>query len=234
MPDRKWLTDRAPDTATAAAEPHTAPARDEQPEARPDDRVTMLHVDMLSQTTLDPDYPGRPSFPPLVSTAVRQALFGPMAFVASPAPGYPDAIEVTNDWTDDQLVRVVIPQLVGVHGAPRGAGIWFHQRGATALQALWQAWEDRGLLHLILSFDGAYRIRFARGQAHRKVLSRHAFGTAFDINAVFNRNGAAPAALKQPGCVYPLVPVAHEFGFFWGGHFARPSGGHFELARVQG
>ena len=47
-----------------------------------------------------------------------------------------------------------------------------------------------------------------------------------------NRLGAEPATATEEGCVYDLVPVAHEFGFYWGGHFSRRDGMHFELARV--
>jgi hypothetical protein len=29
------------------------------------------------------------------------------------------------------------------------------------------------------------------------------------------------------------VPVAHKFGFYWGGHFSRRDGMHFEIAKVM-
>ncbi|MGH8628263.1 MAG: M15 family metallopeptidase [Gammaproteobacteria bacterium] len=31
-----------------------------------------------------------------------------------------------------------------------------------------------------------------------------------------------------------MVPIANAFGFFWGGHFSRRDGMHFEVARVLG
>ena len=54
----------------------------------------------------------------------------------------------------------------------------------------------------------------------------------FDINAKFNALGTEPASMSQPGCVYELVAIAHQHGFYWGGHFGRRDGMHFELARV--
>ena len=41
-----------------------------------------------------------------------------------------------------------------------------------------------------------------------------------------------PALLGEKGCVRELVPIAHDHGFYWGGHFTRQDGMHFEVARV--
>jgi hypothetical protein len=74
--------------------------------------------------------------------------------------------------------------------------------------------------------------RFIRGS--RSVLSNHAYGSAFDINAAWNPLGATPADVDEKGSVIELVPLAHEFGFYWGGHFnSRPDGMHFEAAEIQ-
>jgi hypothetical protein len=65
-------------------------------------------------------------------------------------------------------------------------------------------------------------------------LSNHAFGTAFDINADQNPLGHQPALPGEPGCVFELVPIAHKFGFYWGGHFKdRRDGMHFEIAVLK-
>ena len=37
----------------------------------------------------------------------------------------------------------------------------------------------------------------------------------------------------QKSSVRELVPIAHDHGFYWGGHFSRCDGMHFEVARVQ-
>lgn len=40
------------------------------------------------------------------------------------------------------------------------------------------------------------------------------------------------AEITPPGCVFELVPLAHQFGFYWGGHFkTRRDGMHFEVAK---
>ena len=69
------------------------------------------------------------------------------------------------------------------------------------------------MLKHILTFDGAYAPRFIR--CSNKTLSNHAFGTAFDINADKNPLGAQPALAGRKGCVFELVPTAHQFGFYW-------------------
>ena len=66
------------------------------------------------------------------------------------------------------------------------------------------------------------------------MLSSHAFGTAFDINARDNRIGATPALRGSRGSVRALVPLANAHGFYWGGHFEdRPDGMHFEAIRGE-
>ena len=75
-------------------------------------------------------------FAPLLSTADRQALFGPLAFEPAPEPGNPEAIRITNGWNAQQVVKVVIPQLIGVSGASKTGAVWFHKKAAAQLQAL--------------------------------------------------------------------------------------------------
>jgi hypothetical protein len=85
-------------------------------------------------------------------------------------------------------------------------------------------------LHLILTFDGSYVARFVRGST--SVLSNHSFGTAFDINVTWNRLGVVPALVGQKGSVRELVGIANDNGFYWGGHFTRLDGMHFEIAKL--
>lgn len=195
-------------------------------------KAAMLGFELVDHTEAEAAYPALPDFPPLANNADRQARFGPLEFVAAPTASNPEAIRVTNGWDGTHLVKVALPQLAGVGGAPASGNVWFHRLGAAPLKALWQAWQDRGLLDKVLSWEGAFNPRFVRGGAAAGVLSNHAFATAFDINFRWNRLGAEPATATEEGCVYELVPVAHEFGFYWGGHFSRRDGMHFELARV--
>ena len=102
-----------------------------------------------------------------------------------------------------------------------------HKNAVDKIQALWQAWEDQGLLHLVRTFDGLHNARVIGGT---NTLSNHAFGVAFDINEPWNIWGGQPALVGQAGSVRLLVPIANDLGFFWGGHFnGKKDGMHFEL-----
>jgi hypothetical protein len=143
-------------------------------------------------------------------------------------PGNPEAISIKSGWEAENIVTVTIPQLIGVSGAPANGHARFHRLVAPRVVALFQAWEDAGLKELLLSWEGAFVPRFIRGSL--TVLSQHAFGSAFDINARWNGFGATPAAIGAKGSVRQLVPIANQLGFYWGGHFARRDGMHFEIA----
>ena len=99
------------------------------------------------------------------------------------------------------------------------------------MRRLFAAWEDAGLVDLLLTWEGSFAPRFIRGG--RPLLSNHAWGTAFDVNFRWNRLATVPALRGDKGSVRELVPIAHEHGFFWGGHFSRCDGMHFEVAQVQ-
>ena len=180
------------------------------------------------QDTLGPNWPPKPDFPSL-NYMERAKIFGTFSFVPAPVPGNPEAIKITDDWDDKNIVTVNIPQLRGVKGA-FGGNVSFHRKGVKQLQGLWQAWEDAGLLPLVLTFEGGWAARFVRGST--KSLSNHSFGTAFDVNYKWNPLGAVPALVGKEGSVRKLVEIAHQHGFFWGGHFTRLDGMHFEVAKV--
>ena len=96
---------------------------------------------------------------------------------------------------------------------------------------LWKDWEAADLLHLVLTWEGSFVPRFVRGS--RTTLSNHAFGSAFDINAPWNGLGIVPPLVGQKGSVRELVLLAHKYGFYWGGHFNRKDGMHFEVAFLK-
>jgi D-alanyl-D-alanine carboxypeptidase/Putative peptidoglycan binding domain len=174
-------------------------------------------------------FPPRPSFNPLVSTADRQRVFGAFEFVSAPVPSNPENIRILGNWEQQNIVRIQLPQLVGVQGAPHDGGTRFHKKVADQVLDLWKAWDDAGLLGRVLTWDGAFVPRFVRGS--RSALSNHAFGTAFDINAALNPRGARPLFAGKRGSVRELVTIANNLGFYWGGHFGtKPDGMHFEVA----
>lgn len=186
------------------------------------------------------EFPPRPPFGALDARG-RVDLFGRFSYEPSPRPGDPEGIRITDGWVQRNITRVEIPQIgriPGVNGqgaGPKDGAVYCHRLVAEQLRALWQAWEDAGLLSLVLTWGGLWVPRFIRGS--KTTLSNHAFGSAFDINAPWNALGAAPAARGAKGSVRELVPLAHEHGWFWGGHFGSRSGGrydgmHFEVARI--
>lgn len=178
-----------------------------------------------------PNFPAPPAFGPLVGNAERQSIFGRYEFEAAPLPHDPDAVRVLGDWEQENIVWVNVPQLAGFKNAKRNGDIQFHRLAAPQLLRLWQAWADASLLPHVQTFEGSYVPRFVRGS--RTVLSNHAFGSAFDVNRLWNKLGAVPALAGREGSVRELVAIANQNGFYWGGHFRnRLDGMHFEVARV--
>lgn len=180
----------------------------------------------------DPTWPPRPALVPLTTNAGRQKVWGAFRFVHEPVPGNRENIRILGSWEDENIVRVEIPQLRGVSGAPASTMVHFHRKAADQLRALWRAWEEAGLRPLVLTWEGSFVPRFVRGST--TVLSNHCYGNAFDVSAAWNALGTRPALVGQRGSVRELVPLANEHGFFWGGHFnGRPDGMHFEVAQVE-
>lgn len=179
----------------------------------------------------DSDYPEEPDFRPLVGIAARQQVFGKFSYVAAPQPDNPEAIRITDGWEAENIVKVELPQLAGVKGAPSSGTIRFHRLAAKQIQALFRAWGKARVIDRIVTWDGSFNARFSRGST--TALSNHAFGSALDINAAFNPLGSEPGFPGEKGCVFDLVSIAHDHGFFWGGHFSkRRDGMHFEVAEI--
>lgn len=180
-----------------------------------------------------PNWPPVPSkLRPIGSTFDKQQAFGEFSYDPAPLPGNPENIRIRGNWVAENITQIFLPQIVGVRGASSDGKISWHVKGADQIKALFQAWENAGLLRHILTWDGSWAPRFVRGS--RTYLSNHAWATAFDINASQNPLGSQPALVGKPGCVRELVELANDCGFYWGGHFSgRPDGMHFELAKIM-
>ena len=175
------------------------------------------------------NFPPKPDFEPLVSKAQREALFGKITFVVASTAANKEAIKITNDFQKKNIVIVDLPQLAKATGG-KFKRMSFHRLAVPQLKAFFEEIETAGLLDLILSFGGGYMPRFIRGG--RSVLSNHAYGTAFDINMTWNGLNKTPALKGTRGSVRELVQIAHKHGFYWGGHFSRADGMHFEIAKI--
>lgn len=166
--------------------------------------------------------------PPL-NRSEREELFGgPFKYRHKPEPGNPENIVILGDWEEENIRTVEIPQLKQVPGNFSRAR--WNKRGTEQLRSLWAAWEKAGLLPLVKSYEGSYVPRLIRGSTSS--LSNHAYGSAFDINYHWNQLGKTPAKRGSIGSVHELVPLAHEHGFYWGGHFTRLDGMHFEICQL--
>lgn len=190
---------------------------------------------VLASTTSEP---GPAPFRPIAGNWGRQQVFGAFRFRPNPTPGNPEGIRILDGWASENIVTVEIPQLAKISGIVQqgkrvGAGpahgrVQCHRLIADQLKALWQAWEDEDVLDYVITWAGLWNPRFIRGS--RSVLSNHAFGTAFDINAPWNGLGRPGAKGDQRGTVWPLVEAAYDHGFYWGGKFKRRDAMHFEVA----
>ena len=161
----------------------------------------------------------------------REKIFGHIEHKSNSTKVAPEGIRITNSWQKDNLVTVEIPQLKGVDGAPKNGKVFCHRLIERQLVALFQAWDDQGMMRLVLGWAGSWVPRYVRGS--RITLSNHAYGTAFDINVPWNMMGRTPAVAKKKGSVRRLVETANVHGFYWGGHYPnRPDGMHFEAAKI--
>jgi len=142
-------------------------------------------------------------------------------------------VTLLNNWEKENIITINIPQLnkIGQKWGHKNGDVQFHKAAAPQMIALWQAWEDAGLLPLVTDWCCTYSMRFVRGSKTR--LSNHAYGTAFDINIRSNGLGKTPPVVGKPGSLRKLVPLANQYGFYWGGHFSRRKDGmHFEVAKI--
>jgi hypothetical protein len=197
-----------------------------------------VSAEHLGPVRAAPAPPPAPAVPPSASRlapmtmAERDWLLGHIEWTPAPTADNREAITITNGWAAKHIVRVDVPQLRGIPGANAAGTVWVHRRVRDQMLGLWAAWEKAGLLPLVRSWGGCYVPRLIRGST--KNLSQHAHGSAFDCNMQWNGLGATPAAAGTPGSVRELVPLAEAHGFFWGGHFRRQDGMHFEVADVRG
>lgn len=189
----------------------------------------------LDEATPTGAFPNLPSGVHAIGLSGSKALFGNFSFVPAPTKSNPEAVRITDGWDKKNLVTVVVPQLITL-GLSSSGKVTLNKLIAKQFLGLWDAWEKRGLLHHVISWDGAYVCRFIRGS--RTTLSNHAFGSAFDVNAAWNMRGTTGALPGKKGYLWPLVATAVEFGFFWGGWWGSENRGgtpdlmHFECFKL--
>jgi hypothetical protein len=127
-------------------------------------------------------------------------------------------ISIHGDWIARNITRVQLPGMPGTQ---------CHKAMVPQLQAVVNELIERDLYsHLDPSqFAGCFVARHIDWNP-TKPLSMHAWGLAIDFNTQDNWLGAEPKMDRR------VVEVFERWGFDWGGHWRRPDGMHFELARI--
>jgi hypothetical protein len=178
-------------------------------------------------------FPPKPGFgsPSSPLSALLAKLGNPKYTVDKPGT-YHSPITFTDGWDTKNTSRVSIPQLNGVPfyatDGKKGTGnIIFYTKAHAAVKSLFKAWEDAGLRSKILTFEGSFNPRVIKKTT---TPSNHSFGTAFDINGSWNKEGTDPAAINKKDSLLELVPIANDHGFYWGGFYK--DGMHFEYAKL--
>ncbi len=173
-------------------------------------------------------WPHKPPFRSLSQSEYRQR-FGDFTWQMKPGSNPGREIAITDNWEAEHIVLIDAP-LFRTLPPYKASRMRVHRKVARQFEQLFRDWEKAGLHKLLLSYDGAYNPRMIRGSATN--LSSHSYGIAFDINAAWNGLGVIPPKAGQKGSVRELVEIANEHGFYWGGHFSRHDGMHFEVARI--
>jgi hypothetical protein len=162
--------------------------------------------------------PSKPAFGPLTD-GEKLKLFGdPMGGEVGK-----DGRFTPSTTFKQRLVKVEVPTWFSK------APVVVHMLVGASLTRLLTAWENAGVHALVRSFDGSLAFRLVRGGT---TVSSHAYGIAFDINAAWNPLGAMPALPWENGTLLELVKIANACGWYWGGHFSRRDGMHWEAARI--
>ena len=154
--------------------------------------------------------PGDAVMPPVV----LKTLFG--EFAARPSTAYPGYIEIEPAWERSNLETARLPVL---------GTVTCHRGVMAQLRGAMEELVTIGLAHLVRTFDGCYTPRFIDTNP-AAMLSRHAWGVAFEVNLEGNRYGQSPD--QDPR----LVEVLERWGFLWGGRFVVPDGAQFEYRRA--
>jgi len=148
-----------------------------------------------------------PSYAPAASSAPSAGSSGgvPVTNNTRPVAGRPHGlaqIKSTFGEAGSNLVSVKMP--AGKDG--KMISVTCNAKIADKMKGAFEEIKEKGLSHLIDSFDGCYNYRNKRGGSS---LSTHAWGIAFDINASQNPMGSS----KQTAGQSQLAAIFEKYGF---------------------
>jgi hypothetical protein len=118
-------------------------------------------------------------------------------------------------WEREFMAHARLPFAIPLAGAPGElvTRIYCHRKLAGIFGEVFVAIQERHLQQSVISYGGCFHFR--RKRTAKRKFSTHCWGIAIDINPQSNAQGTA-------GDMDPaLVEVFREFGFQWGGHWAR-------------
>jgi hypothetical protein len=169
--------------------------------------------------------PSKPNFKPLSQSEIKN-LFGKIDFTIDPNKS---SVKILGNWQRENIVTIEIP---GFSDLPpyHTNKISVNKKTAEQFKMLFEAWAKAGLTSKLLSYDGSFNPRLIRGS--RTTLSNHTYGIAIDFNFQWNKLGVFPASYGSKGSLRELVEIANDLGFYWGGHFSRKDGMHFEIGKL--
>ena len=168
---------------------------------------------------------------------LRHSLLGNVSY----HQGKGKVLEIDEDWIEDNIVSVDIPQLKSI---ATGTGalvdkVSFHRCGIDQLRGALTEIQEKGLLNRILIWNRAFvTAKDDQTARFRETPTSHFLGLAFDMNLTYNPpiRTTAQEVNKGVGSVLEIVPIFEKYGFTWGGN--RPGSrlrepAHFELIRIE-
>lgn len=167
-------------------------------------------------------------YPRTLSRAEVESIYGRFRWKANGS----QFITILGNWVEQNITTVHIPELSGcnTYGGKFNGRVRWHRKGVEQLQRAWAEIGKQGFCDDVVMWGGSFVPRRMRGASS---LSRHSWGTAFDINPSENPFRGKPAPQGKRGCVLRLVPILEKHGFAWGGRWlGNCDGMHFELAKV--
>lgn len=181
------------------------------------------------ETITDTYLPSPPLFSCL-NMSQRKSLFGNFEYRIINEPG---SIEILGNWVKENITTINIPQLktVKADSGLFSGNIRWHKKVVDQIKGFYNELVNKKMIKLVLTWGSSFVPRTVRGRPN--TLSNHAFGTAFDINALWNPLNAVPTLYGKKESVREIVPIANDHGFYWGGHYhTRKDGMHFEIAKL--
>ncbi|MCL2540909.1 MAG: M15 family metallopeptidase [Nocardioidaceae bacterium] len=183
----------------------SSPAKVRQAIRRIDPKLSVVALDIVAQTGIDPG-----TFSTVIPVGTLSQAIG--VYHYTPIGG--GAVRPDPAWVQAHIRTEVMP-IIG----PMTCNKYIFPQLQAALIEI----QKEGLASKITNYAGCYNPRFIAGTT---TLSNHAFGLAFDIDPSQNERGTV--GHMDPG----VIAVFEHWGFTWGGTWTYTDPMHFELNHI--